>query len=82
MVPRKRGISEVEADDTHKEVGLLERLRNMWEFACVMQFITIFGDALKIDKEFDINVRRCDLVRLPILFQRKHWRLPFLSLLC
>lgn len=29
----------------------------MWEFASVMQFIFIFGKAVKIDEDFDIEVR-------------------------
>ena len=28
----------------------------MWEFASVMQFIFIFGKAVKIDDDFDIEV--------------------------
>lgn len=37
-----------------------DRLRNMWEFAALMQFIQTFGDALKIDKEVDIEVGRSE----------------------
>jgi hypothetical protein len=29
----------------------------MWEFASVMQYIFMFGKAVKIDEDFDIEVR-------------------------
>lgn len=32
-------------------------LRNQWEFASFMQYIYLFGDAVKIDHDFDIEVR-------------------------
>lgn len=32
-------------------------LRNMWEFASLMQYIFLFGDAVKIDEDLDIEVR-------------------------
>lgn len=34
----------------------LKELRNMWEFASLMQYIFLFGDAVKIDEDFDIEV--------------------------
>lgn len=40
----------------HKEPGLLERLRNCWEFANLMQYIYTFGKVVKIDEDFDIEV--------------------------
>jgi len=40
-----------------KEPSLLDRLRNMWEFANLAQWIFIFGRAVKIDENFDIEVR-------------------------
>ncbi|KLU87543.1 hypothetical protein MAPG_06542 [Magnaporthiopsis poae ATCC 64411] len=53
---RKRAIDEVDADDSlsHKEPSLLRRIRNMWQLANVVQFLTIFGPALKIEAP-DIN---------------------------
>lgn len=36
---------------------MLSNLRNMWEFASVMQFIFMFGQVVKIDESFDIEVR-------------------------
>ena len=37
-------------------LSLLQRVRNMWEFASIMQFIFVFGKAVKIDEDFDIEV--------------------------
>jgi hypothetical protein len=34
----------------------LKDLRNMWEFASLMQYIFLFGNAVKIDEDFDIEV--------------------------
>ncbi len=48
---------ETEAVETPKEMGLLQRIRNMWEFANLAQWIFIFGRAVKIDEEMDIEVR-------------------------
>jgi hypothetical protein len=54
---RKRGRQEMEAVEPPKERGLLERIRNMWEFANLVQWIFIFGRAVKIDENMDIEVR-------------------------
>lgn len=35
----------------------LTALRNMWEFASLMQYIFLFGHVVKIDEDFDIEVR-------------------------
>jgi hypothetical protein len=59
-MPRKRTRDEMEASEPgekKQEASLLHRIRNMWEFASVMQFIFTFGKAVKIDEEFDIEVR-------------------------
>lgn len=58
-MPRKRVYDEmagVGQPPEQKEMSLLQKIRNMWEFANVMQFIFIFGKALKIDEDFDIEV--------------------------
>lgn len=39
-----------------QDEALLNKLRNMWEFSNLMQYIFIFGKAVKIDEEFDIEV--------------------------
>lgn len=35
----------------------LSKLRNMWEFASLMQYIFLFGNVMKIPDDFDIEVR-------------------------
>ncbi|MCJ1387537.1 hypothetical protein MMC18_000380 [Xylographa bjoerkii] len=55
MVSRKRGRAEMESSESAQEIGLLTRLRNMWEFANIMQYIFIYGKAVKIDEDFDIE---------------------------
>jgi hypothetical protein len=47
----------MEAVQPPKERSLLERIRNMWEFANLAQWIFIFGRAVKIDENMDIEVR-------------------------
>lgn len=56
MVSRKRNRAEMESSEPPKEMGLLDRLRNMWQFANLMQYIFIFGRAVKIDEDFTIDV--------------------------
>jgi hypothetical protein len=53
---RKRGRQEMEAAELPKEPSLLERIRNMWEFANLVQWIFIFGRVVKIDENLDIEV--------------------------
>jgi hypothetical protein len=53
---RKRGRQEMEAAEPPKEPSLLERIRNMWEFANLVQWIFIFGRVVKIDENLDIEV--------------------------
>lgn len=36
---------------------MLHRIRNMWQFANLFQFILLFGKALKVDDTLDIEVR-------------------------
>lgn len=54
---RKRALHEVDdnAADTPKEPSMLMRIRNMWQFANLFQWIMIFGKALKIDDNLDIE---------------------------
>lgn len=35
----------------------MHRIRNMWQFANLFQFILLFGQALKLDDNLDIEVR-------------------------
>lgn len=39
-----------------EEPSLLHRLRNMWQFANLFQFIVLFNKALKLDENMDIEV--------------------------
>lgn len=69
MVSRKRTRQETEghgAAEPTQEHGLLHQLRNMWEFANLMQYIYSFGKMMKIDDSFDIEVR-LDYIRLCLM---------------
>lgn len=58
-MPRKRSHDEMaaaEPQETKETPSLLKTIRSMWEFASTMQFIFMFGKALKIDEDFDIEV--------------------------
>ncbi|KAH8808204.1 hypothetical protein F5884DRAFT_857746 [Xylogone sp. PMI_703] len=55
MVARKRGHQEMEAVEPPREPTLLERIRNMWQFANLAQWIFTFGRAVKIDEQIDIE---------------------------
>lgn len=46
----------MEASQPPPDLSLLDRLRNMWQFSNLMQYIFIFGKAVKIDEDFDIEV--------------------------
>jgi hypothetical protein len=57
MVSRKRGREEME-DETgvlQEEPSTLQKIRNMWEFASLMQYIFFFGKAVKIE-EIEVEV--------------------------
>ena len=47
-------IAAVEKAKLHNETLL--RLRSMWQFAALMQYMYIFGKPVKIDPEFDMEV--------------------------
>lgn len=68
MVSRKRTRSEVDAapEQPPEEPGLLQQLRNCWEFASLMQYIAIFGKVMKIDEDFGIEVSSANPT--PIVF--------------
>lgn len=36
---------------------MLTRLRNTWQFAAFMQYLFLFGKVVKVDDEFDMDVR-------------------------
>lgn len=63
MPARKRARQEADLDNStiavdkaqpHNET--LVRLRSMWQFAALMQYMYIFGKPVKIDPEFDMEV--------------------------
>lgn len=65
---RKRSHREMEAVDDGKptpEPSLLDKIRNMWQFASFMQYIFLFGKAAKIE-DIDVEV----LHNLEYTFQR------------
>ncbi|KAL8828749.1 MAG: hypothetical protein Q9170_006470 [Blastenia crenularia] len=55
MTSRKRGRAEMESSEPAPELSLLQRVRNTWEFSNLMQFIFIFGKAVKLDEDFTID---------------------------
>ncbi|KAL1604671.1 hypothetical protein SLS59_003866 [Nothophoma quercina] len=55
MPARKRAASEMEVEEHVETPSTLQRLRNMWQFANLAQYIAIFGDAVKINKDLDIE---------------------------
>ncbi|KAL8875321.1 MAG: hypothetical protein Q9198_006301 [Flavoplaca austrocitrina] len=55
MTSRKRGRAEMESSEPPPEMSLLQRIRNTWEFSNLMQYIFIFGKAVKIDEDFSID---------------------------
>jgi hypothetical protein len=80
MVSRKRTRSEVDGapDQRPEENGLLNRLRNCWEFANLMQYITIFGKVMKIDEDFGIDVS----VIFPMLLHSSVYRQRRICTIC
>ncbi|KIW01288.1 uncharacterized protein PV09_07328 [Verruconis gallopava] len=53
MPARKRAYDEVESEDSIPEVSAelstLKRIRGMWEFAALMQYLFFFGKAVKVE---------------------------------
>lgn len=56
---RKRGRQEMEVESAPpQESSALDRIRNMWEFANLMQYLFLFGKAVKVDEGLAVEVRR------------------------
>ncbi|RKF58951.1 putative phd finger domain protein [Erysiphe neolycopersici] len=53
MVSRKRGLQEFESSEFPSETEKLRQIRNMWEFANLTQWISMFGRAVKLSDELD-----------------------------
>lgn len=43
-------------DDGPSDGSLLQQIRGMWQFANVVEWIYIFGKAVKIDEDIDVEV--------------------------
>ncbi|KAL1618917.1 hypothetical protein SLS54_007033 [Diplodia seriata] len=58
MPARKRARQEVEQEEQppNQEPTKLEKLRNTWEFASLVQYIYTFGNVVKIDEDIDVDV--------------------------
>lgn len=54
MPALKRSYDVANGADDH--VAPLHRVRNMWQFANLVQWIYIFGKAAKIDENIDVEV--------------------------
>jgi hypothetical protein len=46
----------LEPEVAPENVETLDKLRNMWEFAALMEYIHLFGDVVKIDQKIEIEV--------------------------
>ncbi|RGP72806.1 hypothetical protein FSPOR_2553 [Fusarium sporotrichioides] len=55
MPSRKRPLAAFDGDDGENEPSLQHRIRNMWQFANLCQWIYIFGKAAKIDEAIDVE---------------------------
>lgn len=51
-------LPSLEPEVPEEKQELLSQLRNMWEFASLMQYIFMFGHVVKIDDDFDIEVEQ------------------------
>lgn len=60
MPSRKRPLEDVDTEESTSLTDMLSRIRNTWQFANLMQYIYLFGNALKIDNELDVEVRLCN----------------------
>ena len=83
MTSRKRGRAEMEEGATQPaEQPIRYRLRTMWEFANLMQYIFIFGEAVKIDKDLGIEVRDSPCFPWPLPLYEKPTRADSITLCC
>ncbi|CCU75103.1 PHD finger domain-containing protein [Blumeria hordei DH14] len=56
MVSRKRARQEPMAEEPPEDTSLLRRVRNMWEFANLAQWISLFGKAVKLKDDLDVEL--------------------------
>lgn len=64
MPSRKRSFEAVDGDSEDAAPQLLHRIRNMWQFANLCQWIYIFGKVAKIDESIDIEARAPGVFRV------------------
>lgn len=57
MPSETQAIADMYGESSNAISPLLQRIRNMWEFANLCQWIYIFGKAAKIDDTLEIEVR-------------------------
>lgn len=55
MPSRKRSVEDADDGTAPTDHSLLKRIRSMWQFANLSQWIFIFGKAAKIDEAIDIE---------------------------
>lgn len=75
MGSRKRTHSEATPEPEQQppeKLGLLQRLRDFWVLASLMQYIAIFGKLMKIDEEFEIEVCAPEFIHLKFSFTAVH----------
>jgi len=63
MPARKRAAAEMEADAPTDDTSTLRQLRNMWQFANLAQYLSLFGDAVKVGKDLDIETLESECLK-------------------
>ncbi|KAH9835074.1 PHD-finger [Teratosphaeria destructans] len=57
--------AQQQRDLAPEQLETLTRLRNMWEFAALMQYIFLFGHVVKIDDDLDIEDLEAECLKEP-----------------
>ncbi|KAM0271602.1 hypothetical protein ACHAQH_009050 [Verticillium albo-atrum] len=60
---RKRAFNEVNDVVMDEHVPLLHRIRNMWQFANLCQWIYLFGKVVKLDDRFDTDIIEAECLK-------------------
>lgn len=66
MPSKNRAVAVRDGDAANASSRLLQRIRNMWEFANLCQWIYIFGKVAKIDESLEVEVRTAFSILKPI----------------
>lgn len=72
----------MESSEPVQDDSMLTKLRNMWEFANLMQYIFIFGRAVKIDEDFTIEVLHAPCSHSHPASSSQLVSIPILTLIC